>query len=82
MLDEAAVKHTPGISHDLDSDSVALHIIEDQLGPAGPLVVYTAGDRHHSAVLKMVTIWQILVLLNKIWQADGDLKLVRVEVGA
>ncbi len=51
MLDEAAVKHTPGISHDLDSDSVALHIIEDQLGPAGPLVVYTAGDRHHSAVL-------------------------------
>ena len=30
----------------------------------------------------MVTIWEILVLLNKIWQADGDLKLVRVKIGA
>ena len=30
----------------------------------------------------MITIWEILVLLNKICQANGDLKLVRVEVGA
>ena len=51
MLDDAEEEHTPGISHDLDSDSIALHIIEDQLGPAGPLVVYTASNGHHSAVL-------------------------------
>ncbi len=51
MLDDADVQHTPGISHDLDSDSIALHIIEDQLGPTGPFVVYTASYRHHSAVL-------------------------------
>ena len=50
MLDDAEEERTPGISHDLNSDSVALDIIEDQLGPAGPLVVYTASDRYHRAV--------------------------------
>lgn len=73
---------SPGISHDLDSDSIALHIIEDELGSTGPFVVDSTSYGHHSAILQMITIRKILVFLNKVWQADGDLKLVRVEIGS
>ena len=73
--------HSPGICHDLYPNAITLHIIEDKLGAACPLVVHSACYLNH-CILVMFAIRQILVLRNKVWQADGNVELVGIQIGA
>lgn len=72
---------SPGICHDLYPDAVTLHIVEDKLGAACSLVVHSASYLNH-CILIMLAVWKILVLCKKVRQADGNMELVGIQVGA
>lgn len=71
----------PGICHDLYPNSITLHIIEDKLGSACPLVIHSPCYCYHS-ILVVAAVWEILVLGNKVRQADGNIEFVGVKIGA
>lgn len=68
-------------SHDLDLDTIAVKIVEAQLGTRGTLVVDTAGNSDNF-VFKTLTSLQMAVLLDEFRNRKFDVELVGVRVGA
>lgn len=66
-------------SHDLDLDTLAVQIVESQLGTRGTLVVNTASDGDDLVVKALVDV-KAVELFNEVGKTHVDMELVRIRL--